>query len=346
MRQFNNKDGSNYSTVTEEDTLHDVTEFRRDVIVGLLSTPKRLSSKYFYDQRGDKLFQQIMKSREYYLTKCETEIFVTRTKDLAGAISEVNDEPFDLIELGVGDGTKSRYLLDELLKNKGDFNYLPIDISGNVLLQLERSLSDLEGLKINCLAGEYLSMLREASQLSDNRKVILFLGANIGNMDMDEARHFCAQVRNLLQPGDLFVIGFDLKKNPKTILAAYNDRNGITREFNLNLLERINTELDGDFNLHQFSHYPMYDPHTGACKSYLVSKAEQTVRVGEACISFREGEWIFMEISQKYSVDDIRQLANNSGFSVQKYFTDSMEWFIDSIWSAVPQDPQARSQID
>jgi dimethylhistidine N-methyltransferase len=338
MRQFNDKELNSFSTIREEDISHDVGEFRRDVIAGLLSTPKRLNSKYLYNQRGDKLFQQIMKCSEYYLTVCESEILTMQTRELADAISGTSNEPFDLIELGVGDGTKSRHLLDELLKNEIDFSYFPIDISGNVLAQLQEGLSDVKRLNMRCLEGEYLSMLREASELSSNRKVILFLGANIGNMDIVEAQHFCSKVRDFLQPGDLFVIGFDLKKDPQTILAAYDDKNGITRDFNLNLLERINAELYADFKIAQFNHYPMYDPHTGACKSYLVSKTEQMVCIGDVFISFQEGEWIFMEISQKYSTDDIRLLARNSGFSIQNEFTDSREWFIDSIWRVVSKN--------
>jgi L-histidine Nalpha-methyltransferase len=343
MRRFNNREINNYSEGVEEIILHDAIEFRNDVIAGLLSTPKRLNSKYFYDQQGDELFQKIMNCSEYYLTKCETEIFTKQTKELAAAITGANEEPFDLIELGVGDGTKSRYLLEELLKGKTDFNYLPIDISGNVLSHLERNLSNLKGLNIRYLEGEYLDMLREASEISNNRKVVLFLGANIGNMDMDEAQHFCKKVRNLLQPGDTFMIGFDLKKNPRTILNAYNDVNGITRDFNFNLLERINTELGADFNVSQFVHYPMYDPQTGACKSYLVSKVKQIVRIGEICVSFQEGECIFMEISQKYSVHDVQLLASHSGFAIQHNFTDSKKWFVDSIWNAVSSNANYKS---
>jgi dimethylhistidine N-methyltransferase len=322
------------SIAIEETGADDLDKFRAEVLSGLASNPKRLSSKYFYDRKGDELFKRIMKCSEYYLTRCELEIFQSQKAELASLIANVGALPFDLIELGVGDGTKTHLLLRELLQTEINFNYLPIDISGNILSELEKNFSDLDGLKINALQGEYLNMLKEASRISNNRKVVLFLGSNIGNMHMNEARQFCENVRGVLQPGDLFLIGFDLKKNPQTILNAYNDTLGYTREFNLNLLQRINSELDADFEINDFKHYPTYDPHTGACKSYLVSIRKQSVRLGDIVIPFDEGEWIFTEISQKYSLDGIKQIAVNSGFSVLKNLTDKKHWFIDSIWSA------------
>ncbi len=324
------------SIATAETGAHELGQFREEVVIGLSSKPKRLSSKYFYDKKGDQLFQQIMRCSEYYLTRCELDIFQHQTDQLASLITDGQSAPFDLIELGAGDGTKTRYLLSELINREAYFTYMPIDISGNILSELEQNLSDLNGLNIHPLEGEYLDMLYEAATISANRKVVLFLGSNIGNMDMVEARRFCLNVRNMLQPGDLFLIGFDLKKNPQTILSAYNDKDGITRDFNLNLLQRINNELDADFDLSQFIHYPTYDPHSGACKSYLVSTSQQTVRIGDAVISFAEGEWIFTEISQKYSLPEIRTLAAHSGFAVVENLTDKKRWFVDSVWTALP----------
>ena len=320
-------------STTADITVHDL--FREEVIRGLQSHPKYLSSKYFYDKRGDELFQQIMECPEYYLTDCELDIFSNQTHELAHIITAQAVAPFDLIELGAGDGTKSKYLLQELLHQKADFTYLPIDISGNVLTQLESNLSDLTNLKIKSLQGDYLDMLGEAAAMSSHRKVVLFLGANIGNMNRLEAQLFCESVHRILQPGDQLLIGFDLKKNPQTILDAYNDHAGITRDFNLNLLERINRELEAGFDLTQFTHYPMYDPETGACKSYLVSTVQQTVTMGDHSFRFNEGEWIFMEISQKYSIKNIQTLAAQSGFVIERNLTDQKNWFVDSIWKVI-----------
>ena len=263
------------------------SQFYKDVIEGLNAEPKKLSSKYFYDANGDKLFQDLMNCEEYYPTKCELEIFSEKTADICNAIIGNNDE-FDLIELGAGDATKSSYLLKYLLEQKADFTYLPIDISSNVISYLNMTLPvTLPDLQINGLNGEYFQMLDKAAAISNRRKVVLFLGSNIGNMPVAEAQEFCKEVRQHLSPGDLLLIGIDLRKNPKTVLAAYNDKEGITKQFNLNLLHRINNELGANFVISKFEHYPTYDPGTGSCKSYLVSLDDQTVNVGETNIKFR-----------------------------------------------------------
>jgi len=241
--------------------------FYKDVVKGLQSTPKRLNSMYFYDANGDKLFQELMACEEYYPTNCELEIFTEQTAGLAEAIMAGGDA-FDLIELGAGDAMKSTYLLKHLMEQKADFTYLPIDISDNVITYLNATLpATLPGIKITGLNGEYFDMLKKAASISNRRKVVLFLGSNIGNMPVSDAEEFCKELRKNLSAGDMVLMGIDLKKNPKTVLAAYNDKEGITKRFNLNLLERINRELNADFNLTQFDHYPIYDPETGACKS-------------------------------------------------------------------------------
>jgi dimethylhistidine N-methyltransferase len=309
--------------------------FREDVLEGLTLSQKKLSSKYFYDKDGDVLFQQIMAMPEYYLTNCELDIFKNKTAELARSII-ADKTPFDLIELGAGDATKSTFLLRYLYKNRIDFSYVPIDISKHILNGLEGRLSnELPALEVISLTGEYFDMLERATLISEKRKVILFLGSNIGNMDIKEAGHFCREINKKLNEGDLFVAGFDLRKNPHTILAAYNDAQGITAAFNLNLLKRINRELDSNFELSRFQHYQTYDPVSGACRSYLVSVCEQNVRIGDTVIDFKKDELIDMEISQKFSVDEIRNLADDSGFHIIHEISDSRNWFIDSIWEVL-----------
>jgi len=310
-------------------------QFYKDVVAGLQSTPKRLNSMYFYDANGDKLFQDLMACDEYYPTNCELEIFTEQTAELCKAMIAGGDA-FDLIELGAGDAMKSTFLLKYLLEQKVGFTYLPIDISSNVISYLNATLPvTLPGIKITGLNGEYFDMLKKAASISKRRKVVLFLGSNIGNMPVSDAENFCKELRKNLAPGDMALIGVDLKKNPKTILAAYNDQEGITKRFNLNLLERINRELNADFNVTQFDHYPMYDPETGACKSYLVSMVDQQVKInGKECIHFFKDEYIYMEISQKYSVMQTNQMASTSGFKPLNIFFDSKKWFIDAIWLA------------
>jgi L-histidine N-alpha-methyltransferase len=309
-------------------------QFYDDVITGLKATPKRLNSKYFYDANGDKLFQELMNCAEYYPTDCELEIFTGQTAGICDAMIAGGD-PFDLIELGAGDATKSTFLLKYLLEQKADFTYLPIDISSNVISYLNVTLPvTLPGLKIQGLNGDYFDMLKKAAAQSNRRKVVLFLGSNIGNMPPNNAEAFCRELRNHLSPGDKVLMGIDLKKNPSTVLAAYNDKDGITKRFNLNLLERINRELGGNFNLSQFEHYPMYDPESGACRSYLVSQTDQQVKIGNESIHFLKDEYIYMEISQKYTIMQTNQMASNSGFNALHIFTDSKKWFIDAIWVA------------
>ncbi|MFC5873032.1 L-histidine N(alpha)-methyltransferase [Chryseobacterium arachidis] len=306
--------------------------FFNDVIKGLKSTPKHLSSKYFYNKKGDELFQKIMAMPEYYLTRCELDIFENKTEELAASIRAYN-EPFDLIELGAGDALKSTYLIRHLNEMKIDFTYFPIDISGNILSVLENNLKNqLPELKIVTMEGEYMEMLKKTSAISKNRKVVLFLGSNIGNMSTHDAGKFCKELYEILNPGDILLIGFDLKKDPHIILKAYNDPSGITAAFNLNLLSRINEELEADFTIDQFRHYETYDPLSGACHSFLVSLADQKVKIGEEKIFFSENEVIEMEISQKFSKEDIKDLAEKSGFTVKAEIEDSKKWFIDSVW--------------
>lgn len=309
-------------------------QFYKDVIAGLSATPKRLDSKYFYDANGDKIFQELMNCAEYYPTNCELEIFTQKTADLAKAVIGDGDA-FELIELGAGDATKSSHLLKYLIDEQADFTYLPIDISENVIAYLNITLPvTLPGIKINGLQGEYFHMLEKAATISDKRKVVMFLGSNIGNMQVKDAEAFCKVLRQHLSPGDMVLIGADLKKNPHTVLSAYNDKGGITKRFNLNLLERINRELNGDFDVSQFDHYAMYDPESGACRSYLVSLQEQQVNIGDALISFAKDEYIYMEISQKFTVEQVDNMAAVAGFKPLDRLFDSKGWFVDAVWVA------------
>lgn len=326
----------NSQVETEFQTQNDSKEtFLADVLEGLNSSPKKLHSKYFYDEAGDRLFQQIMNMPDYYLTNCELDIFKNKTELLAKSIL-IDNEPFDLIELGAGDAMKSSYLLEHLTQKNIDFTYMPIDISGHILDELNEKISrDLPELDVITLEGDYFDMLGKAMTISQRRKVVLFLGGNIGNMDMGESYHFCRELRRKLNRGDILLIGFDLKKNPQTILDAYNDEAGITSSFNLNLLIRMNRELEADFDVLNFQHYQTYDPISGACKSYLVSLTEQNVHIGNQIFRFEENELIDMEISQKFSQDDIRKLARDAKFHIIDEIADSKNWFVDSIWQVL-----------
>ena len=309
-----------------------ITQFAEDVEKGLSSSPKKLSSKYFYDARGDELFQQIMKLDEYYLTNAEKDVLETHADEM---LELFDGERFRLIEFGAGDGLKTKILLRHFLENHANFTYRPIDISGNVLDQL---VSDLETrwpeLEINAVQDDYFRALDRLNHEDTSKKVILFMGSNIGNFSDSEAISFLHHIREFMNPGDLLMVGMDLKKDPSIILSAYNDKQGITREFNLNLLDRINRELGGHFNREKFLHYPTYNPVTGITASYLISLEDQTVAIDEIGTSFffKAYEPILMEISRKYSIPDIENIANLAGFRVLQHFLDSNSLFVDSVW--------------
>ncbi len=306
--------------------------FEKDVLEGLQEVPKRLHSKYFYDAKGDALFQQIMHCPEYYLTRCEMEILRGQAGQIAQTLQQ-HAPVFDLVELGAGDASKSFHLLKELLRVGAMDTYFPIDISRNIIAQLQQSLpAKLPGLTVQGLNGEYMEMLQATRHISERPRLVMFMGSSIGNFTPAEAMQFCTRLRQQLQPGDLLMIGFDLRKHPQTILDAYNDKAGITRDFNLNLLARINRELDGDFDLLQFEHFPTYDPLTGACRSFLVSLKEQAVHIGGQTVRFAANEPVFMEISQKYTEEEINELASRSGFKPAASFYDSKRWFADVLW--------------
>lgn len=310
------------------------TPFARDVAEGLTSEPKTLPSKYFYDARGDALFQKIMHMPEYYLTDCELEIISTHKTAMLQAFG--ND--FNLVELGAGDGFKTKVLLEHFLKKKASFEYKPIDISQNVLEILERNLkSKLPSLKMEAIQGDYFDALEKLQLDQDRREVVMFLGANIGNMTKEEAIEFLHQVRDNLVEDDMLLIGFDLKKDPATILNAYNDKAGITRDFNLNLLSRINRELDADFNLRKFSHWETYNPLTGETESFIVSRQAQQVNIQaiDLVVNFEAWEAMKVELSQKYSISEIESLANEAGFAIERHFFDDRMYFVDSLWRAV-----------
>ena len=307
-------------------------EFYNDVINGLSKKVKQLPSKYFYDKQGDRLFQQIMHCNDYYLTRCELEIFVNKTAEIAIPMLNAGTS-FDLIELGAGDGTKTYHLLKYLMEQTTWFRYLPVDISPNILSVLKNKLNTtLPKLEVSDYQGDYFEALEELSSQSSRKKVVMILGANVCNMEVDETYKFCKRLHQFMQPGDLVLMGFDLKKNPQTILNAYNDRDGITREFNLNLLKRINRELQADFDLGQFEHFQTYDPLSGACRSFLISLSEQQVTIGNYTVSFESNEPITVEISQKYALPGIEKLALETGFRIVKHTYDSKSWFTDSVW--------------
>ena len=306
--------------------------FAEHVRDGLNQSPKKLSSRYFYDDRGDKLFQQIMRMPEYYLTDAEYEIMKTHGGRM---LDRVGGTPFDLVELGAGDGYKTEVLCRHFIEGGQEFTYRPIDISGAVLRTLERNMNQrLPGLEVASITGEYFKALEQLQQSGGRRKVILFMGGNIGNFQPEAARDFLCHLYEKLSPGDFLITGIDLKKDPQRILDAYNDPAGITASFNLNLLRRINRELGGNFDLDQWSHWENYDPITGAARSFLISRTQQEVFLEATETTHRFDAWeaIDVELSQKLSLREIESFRRDCGYqSVDQYF-DAARDMVDVLW--------------
>lgn len=304
----------------------------KETLAGLRSVPKHLNSKYFYDKRGDELFQQIMMMPEYYPFDCELEIFQQHSRTIA-KLTGAEDQPLDIIELGAGDGQKTRYLLRAIHEASPASRYHPIDFSENILAQLKNRIQDyLPAMEVLPVSGDNLDRLPQISQSSAFRKLVLFLGGNIGNMESSDIKRFCTALRQSLDSGDLVLIGFDLRKDPEIILRAYNDPSGLTAAFNKNLLLRLNRELQTNFDIERFKHYQTYDPVTGACKSYLISLVNQTISLLEEQIVFKEFEPIYMEISQKFTVEQLDELRGACGFKMVAEFSDHRHWFLDVLW--------------
>jgi dimethylhistidine N-methyltransferase len=306
-------------------------QFLEDTLNGLQSTPKRLSSRYFYDAAGDAIFQEIMAMPEYYLPGCEREIIQTKTAEIAATLG--NNLPLEVVELGAGDGTKTACFLSELSRHAPLAGYFPLDISANILEENRQNIKGvLPNLAVNPVAGNYFETFPPQRRGSVKR-LNLFLGSNIGNFTAQQTHQFFEWMKQNMQPGDALLVAFDLKKNPEIILAAYNDAAGITARFNLNLLARINRELGANFSINQFMHWPNYNPASGQAESYIISLKKQTVHfAGGQEIVFEANEPIHTEISKKYSLAEIEEISTNNGFNC-RHFLDAKSYYTLSLFT-------------
>lgn len=306
--------------------------FEKDILTGLKSPSKYLSSKYFYDDNGSRIFQEIMEMPEYYLTNAEFEILSLQSKQIVEALQF--SMPFNIVELGAGDGFKTFKLLEYLVQEGIDFNYVPIDISQEAIdLLIQRLKTRLPEITIKPQVGDYFEILKQNKQ-SDYPSLLLFLGGNIGNYNEEKATELLGLFYENMKNGDKLLIGFDIKKNPIIIHNAYFDPHGITKRFNLNLLLRINRELEADFKVDDFDFYCHYNPLNGEVRSYLVSLRNQIVylKALDTEIHFEQHELIWTELSKKYALDDITSLANSIEFNVVQHFLDCKHYFTDSLW--------------
>lgn len=314
-------------------------EFARDVFRGLSCRPRVLSPKYFYDEAGSALFEEITRQPEYYLTRTEASLL----RRWAPRISELLGSELSLVELGSGSSAKTTILLESLLARHRRLRYLPIDISQSVLHEtaneLDRRYPDLE---VTPIASQYESGLSRASVLvaeddgaGQGSMLVLFLGSSIGNMDPDESIDFLARLRRKLGERDRLLVGFDLVKGDAVLDAAYNDAAGVTARFNLNLLTRINRELGGEFELDRFIHRAYFNRGRSRIEMHLVSLVRQQVPVKAlACaFSFEPGETIHTESSYKYTPAVIGELASAAGLGVTEIFTDEKSWFALALFA-------------
>ncbi len=309
-------------------------QFAQDVKAGFSAHAKYLSSKYLYDDEGSRIFQEIMNLEEYYPTDCEYEILSQKQEEMLQFFCSGKNS-FELLEFGAGDGLKTKLLLNHFVQRNIDFSYVPIDISEDAVRGLVDDLeSQLPKLKVRGVVDDYFGALQAMEKRHDIRRIVLFLGGNIGNFDQAYAHQFLQELRKNLTPEDQVLIGFDLKKDPHVVIRAYNDAKGVTRRFNMNLLERMNRELGANFKVRDFMHYPVYDPASGAAKSYIMSKKKQEVFIEALDESFLFEAWeaIHTENSFKYTPYMINELAQECGFEVMYNFMDSRNYFSDSLW--------------
>ncbi len=305
--------------------------FMQSVKEGLSSKTKHLSSRYFYDDEGSRLFQKIMHMPEYYLTDAEYDILDNQAADILEKLDF--DGPFNIVELGAGDGKKTIRLLDHFQKASISFQYIPIDISQEAIDMLKDNINAINPeISVEAMVGDYFDMLGTL-QARKEPTLLLFLGSNLGNFHLQDAYSFIAKLQEHLKSGDHFLLGLDLQKNPNIIRNAYNDAQGITRAFNLNLLRRINRELGANFDLDYWDFYASYNPINGEVRSYIISLKEQEVTIDHLNMSFQflKDELIYTELSRKYTLQEIEHLAIKSQFRVQHMFQDSKGYFVDSL---------------
>ena len=295
--------------------------FAQDVAAGLSASPKRLSSKYLYDDVGSALFDAIMVLPEYYLSRAETEIL----REWGWQMVRVLDAPIDFLELGSGNAVKTRLLIGEALRVQGRLRYSPIDISTEALRASSMALVDAyPGLTVRAYAGDYFDVLASRALRFDRRVLAMFMGSNIGNYEPDQAVAILSLLRDALRPGDGVLIGMDLKKDPSTIELAYDDPAGVTAAFNRNLLARMNRELGANFEVKNFDYRVQYDEARGAMDAYLVARNAATVRLGKIKldVAFAAGEPMHTESAYKFGPSDVSTLAASTGFKAASSWTD------------------------
>ncbi len=297
----------------------------QDVILGLTQTPKTLPARYFYNQRGSELFEQICELPEYYPTRTEAQILQQYAQEIAQMTGAC-----ELVELGSGSSTKTRLLLDAYQALGSKFRYVPIDVSGEILVESARQLrQDYPKLDIQGLVGTYTQAMEKLTPSSFPSRLIFFLGSSLGNFSSQDCDRFFSQIKAALDAGEYFLLGVDLQKPKHLLEAAYNDSQGVTAQFNLNMLEHLNQRFAGNFDPKLFEHWAFYNEEFNQIEMHLRSLQSQTVCL-EALnlkIKFEAGETIRTEISRKFDKDEMKQQLQAQGLKPLTVWTDPKQWF-------------------
>jgi L-histidine N-alpha-methyltransferase len=311
-----------------------INNFSEDVKTGLTSESKYLPFVYFYDHIGSQLFEKICELPEYYLTRAETDILETNADDIASQFSEETV----LVELGSGSSTKTRILIEAFLERQSLAHYTPIDVSHQMLEESSYSLLEAyPDLEINAIAARYNEGVGHLNIRKDQQYLITWLGSSIGNFDRSEVTAFLRHIQKIMHSNDRFLVGIDLQKDKSIIEKAYNDAQGVTAEFNLNLLTHVNRELGGDFVLENFDHKAIYNDEVGRIEMYLISNIDQKVFISELNleVSFAANETIHTENSFKYSLDNIDTLAEETGLYIEQQWFDTERLFSLNLFAPV-----------
>ena len=308
--------------------------FAEDVRNGLSAQPKRLSPKYFYDELGSQLFEAICLLPEYYLTRAENEIIERYADEIVGSVEGATT----LLEMGSGSASKTRLIIEALLRKQESVLFIPVDISASALESSSRILlQSFPRLRIEAYAAEYFDALAQLAERPRERTLALFLGSNISNFGRAEAPKFLRALRNVLRSGDALLLGADLKKGRHILEPAYDDSLGVTAAFNLNLLLRVNRELGGDFDPTAFKHHAHYNEEVGRVEIYIESTRSQVVNIKQLAmqVSFSAGERIHTENSYKYDTAELEHLAAETGFRCAHTWLDSQARFSSNLLRAI-----------
>ena len=296
-----------------------------DAIDGLKQTPKSLPPKYFYDDYGSELFEQICDLPEYYPTRTEAAILETYAREIARVTGACQ-----LVELGSGSSTKTRHLLDAYQQLSPELDYVPIDVSGSILIEsAQQLLKDYPSLNIQGLVGTYEQALEDLAPTNLPARMLIFLGSTLGNMDPQECDRFLQNIASSIEIGDYFLLGIDLQKPRELLEAAYNDAQGVTARFNLNMLEHLNSRFGGNFNVEEFEHWAFYNPEKSRIEMHLRCLQSQEIRLNdlEFQTEMQAGETIRTEICRKFNLDDIKACIQENGLSPQAVWSDENQWF-------------------